>query len=297
MTSNKGNPKAGIGCLLTVIAVGFAIKLLIVLLTWTWPVWPWLALSSTGWYLAARGEGERRPRDRKEDRSGKEQAPRSGSKTSEPASEESQAGFLRDAAKSTLAYVTVGLMALTLALILINAFHDSVSPETVRGVETGLIHAKLVLKEKAESLPLFFALLVGALIVSHFAPRLKALAGLNWLRTAATAVYVALVAVTSFTLFAQAPLQDLFEDAAGRNREQIVNGVEIYQALLRKERDAVGRYIAAMAVSDKLRELDPQQRERLKDQLAALSSARQDLTVTLEEIFHCKSPGIPPNTR
>lgn len=233
---------------------------LIAIWQWSWPVWPWFFLSATGWYLAVHlGRAWRQRRGT----------------------------VWLAAARQTLAPVTIGLAALVLALIALNLFHPLLEPATLRDLELQLIHLKLRLKDATDSLPLFFILLAAALAASWLLPRWKALATLRWFQTAATATYVALLAMTSFTLFSQAPLQDLVRQGARDQRQRVAAEITQYHALLRQRHDAVAKHLAATIVSHDLGQLDSSQLQILGRRLQAVHAAAAKVSVPLAQVFGC----------
>lgn len=272
MNAQKSNPKAEFGCILAAVVAWFVLKATLAILEWTWPVWPWLAVSSVGWYLAR---------------------PKTSRSSESPTGVEPGSALLRGAAEKTLACVTWGLAALMLVIILLNLASHRVSQETVRTTELWLIDFKEGLDKALKSLPLFFALIVGSLALSRLVPRFKAVARLDRLRTAATAVYVALVAATSFTLFAQAPLGNLMEQEASQTRDQLIASVNEYRALLRREQNAVSRYLAAKSIQEQLQNLDGGQRARLQQRMAELSAAGgKGISLPLSKVFACDYVGV-----
>ncbi|HVT14652.1 MAG TPA: hypothetical protein VHQ90_00535 [Thermoanaerobaculia bacterium] len=280
MSPATNDQEAGFGCFLMLIAAvvflcasQFITPALTALHLWTWPVWAYLAASGIGWLGTLPGH---EPNGHAE-----------GSRRAEGRRPDGLARLLVSAAHSTLAYVWLGLGVLFLCLTALNASRQYFSAEELRNLEEELIHFKLDLRHLTDSLPLFLALLIGSLALSRLSPRWKVVARFAALRTMATAAYVVMVTVTSFTLFAQAPLHDMVDQHDHRNRERLASGNLVYHAILRQESDIVAKFLAAETLHSDLQQLSKPQRDQLQQEIVQASAAASGVRISYSEIFGC----------
>jgi len=199
----------------------------------TWPMWPLLLISLGAWAMAKW-----------------------------------KRSLWAETSEDVLLYVSIGLALLCGILALLNAGTFVISEQHIRDGETELVRAHLFVEEWRQKLesPASIAVFVLVLALTWALPRVGWVKHHRTLTTSARRLAIVLTTMTSFTLFAQKPLQDLAADVH-------VKLVQRYEMALREEEKAIGQFLAAEEINQSLPTLDEAGRNSLKTVFNAIQNA------------------------
>jgi hypothetical protein len=109
-------------------------------------------------------------------------------------------------------------------------------------------------------------ILAALLLLNWFLPKWKPVSRFLFVQQCASMLFVALMGVTTFSFFAQAPLKQ----RAMKNQKLMITD---YEVNLREEWNQVGKYLAAKTIGEAARQLSPTDRRHFTAYLQAIGSA------------------------
>jgi hypothetical protein len=192
------------------------------------------------------------------------------------------AGHLAKATASFLTAVSVGLGSLCAAVFVFNTLQATVDPRWLHDVEQKLIDLYLGLScfAKPKSWQLAVVVLL-VLAVGWMAPRLWLVARLSQARICLGWLFTALTATLTFTFFSPVPLRDRTARAWGEVRAPGEVAIDQLRLQLRREWQAVGEYLAAETLQERLRQLNPEEAANHREFIrrAAQTTATSDVAI------------------
>jgi hypothetical protein len=200
----------------------------------TWPVGAYLAAATVGWRLAR--------------------------KRSDPFSK---------AAADVLPPIAIGLLALCIALVMLDVGQAHLGASWPGRVEDSLVRWTLQLKEHLElNLPAFVGIMIILLALNRYWPRLRLVTRFLTLQKLGSKLILVLLAITSFTLAAQEPLETWTQE----RKEALV---ERYHASLRQINRNKARLKATAALKIAVREMSPAQIQAVRSLYGELRNRDQ----------------------
>jgi hypothetical protein len=216
---------------------------LVVCLVWARPLLPFLLVAVVAWWAAGAREG-------------------------------ALARTARDVGRP----VAIGITLVAASLLALNGAGGAIAPGRVHAAEDALARLRLIL-EVWTHLSLWRVLIVGSVVIALAAAvnRLDVVGRFEQARGALGFVQMLLRVLTSFVVYAQAPLQNVVGEAHARAADQ-------YRAALEEEWRADARTVAARSLHQALPTLTGPERARLRTAVAAIDADRQVAAVAAAEV-------------
>ncbi len=166
---------------------------------------------------------------------------------------------------SILMSVSVGVGVVCVLLFVFNLLRRTIDPRWLYTIESSLVTFRMAVRGWTDlSFPAFVALIVGLVLLSVVLPRLKPVSRFLAAQSLVSRVVVALMAATSFTFFSQVPLERMAIDAHEELALGARESVRRYEAAVRAEWNAVGRYLVASYLEQELVELSDNDTDALR---------------------------------